>query len=85
MLYYTDNRDRERMMITANLVVTAKQMETLSDKATQIGLTANELLLRACPVYGTTEQYGEWEGYCAIAVPWHGMWLCIEPDGHSHT
>lgn len=72
-------------MITANLLITAAQSETLSAKATEIGLTANELLLRACPVYGTTERHGEYEGYCAITVPWCGMQLCIEPDGYSHT
>lgn len=71
--------------ITSKLTLTRRQFDTLSAKATEIGLTVNELLLQACPVYGTMERYGRYEGYCAITVPWCGMWLCIEPDGYSHT
>lgn len=24
-------------------------------------------------------------GFGCLVVKWCGMWLCIEPDGHSHT
>lgn len=72
-------------MGTSKLLVSRKQFDILSTKATEIGLTVDELLLQACPVVGTTVRYGRYEGYYAITVPWCGMQLCIEPDGHSHT
>lgn len=40
------------------------------------GLSYRSFRERAVPVFA---------GDGAIAVPWCGMWLCIETDGYTHS
>lgn len=40
------------------------------------GLSYRAFRALAIPVFG---------GDGAIAVPWSGMWLCIETDGYTHS
>ncbi len=58
--------------------MTKEQTATLERKHTQSdqGLTLAEFMASAEPTFGA-------EG--AIAVPWCGMWLCVETDGYCHT
>lgn len=42
----------------------------------QSPLTYRQFRKQVCPVFG---------GSGAVLVPWCGMWLGIEPDGHTHS
>ena len=63
------------------MVITRKQSETLRRKYIQgdlylKGFSFLEFRRTVQPTFGC-------DG--AIAVPWCGMWLCIEKDGYCHT
>ena len=58
--------------------MTKAQYETIKRKHEQSsdGKTLLEFLRLVTPTIGCDE---------AIAVPWCGMWLCIERNGYCHT
>ena len=59
------------------MIKTTKQQRiAIKRKAIQSGIVYRELRKAVRPTFGC-------DG--AIALPWAGMWLCIERDGYCHT
>ncbi len=56
--------------------MTREQIDSIRRKAEQSKENPNELLYKAQPTIGC-------DG--AVALPWCGMWLCIERDGYTHS
>lgn len=56
--------------------ITKAQQRAIKRKADQSGQSYTELRRKAQPTFGCDD---------AIAVPWAGMWLCIETDGYTHS
>lgn len=55
---------------------TKAQRQAIKRKAIQAGLPYRALRRAAQPTFGCDN---------AIALPWFGMWLCIERDGYCHS
>ena len=55
---------------------TKEQVRAIYEKSLQSDHAFLELLDKAEPTFGC-------DG--AVAVPWCGMWLCIETDGYCHS
>ena len=56
--------------------LTKPQMRAILRKAQQADLSYRQLRRGAQPTSGCDD---------AIALPWCGMWLCIETDGYTHS
>ena len=56
--------------------MTKEQIAAIYAKAAQSKENANELVNKAVATIGC-------DG--AVALPWQGMWLCIETDGYCHS
>lgn len=59
-----------------NINMTPKQIEAIKNVAARNGDDPDTLMAKAQPTFGC-------DG--AVALPWCGMWLCIETDGYTHS
>jgi hypothetical protein len=52
------------------------KQEVVNYVVLKVAMSYRDFRAQVMPTYGC-------DG--AVVVPWHGMWLCIEADGYTHS